>query len=385
MITGSPTHRPLATAVFALAAICRFGGVESQALGSQPHEPTIAEKIAMSTAAVLAVMISEPADGEADGAATFEVVEVLKGADALAGQPGATKPFRFQTKYLGERRAVSYFAFALGKEFQWSCARAVNTRERDYIRGVPKLPQPGAERIVALLPYLESRDSLISSDIDLEVERIPYPELRKAAKQLPVTKVRQWVVDPKLGVRAKTNAISLLSVCGTIEDLPMLRTLNETHPRKNDRVAFALLHCYLALGGEKVLPWFENRYLKDHDREYIEVYSALVALRAASADGGSISKPRSLAAFRLVLERSALADLVVDDLIRLQDWDSAPRMMELFHNAHKSESSEWAKLPVTNFMRASPRADAKKYLAEIEKLDPEVVKKSKAYYPLPGL
>ena len=95
-----------------------------------------------------------------------------------------------------------------------------------------------------------------------------------------------------------------------------------------------------------------------------------------------IPKDRLVAALRHMLDRPQLADLVIPDLARWQDWGSMDKLVDLFKNAN--EESSWVRVPVVQFLRACPEPKAQEYLVELAKIDPDAVKRATNYLMLPG-
>jgi cytoskeletal protein RodZ len=105
-----------------------------------------------------------------------------------------------------------------------------------------------------------------------------------------------------------------------------------------------------------------------------------MALRFHGTEEKIIPRARLLEGLRTMLDRAQLADLVIPDLARWEDWSVMDRLVELFKNA--DEESSWVRVPVINYLRACPLPKAKEYIAELEKLDPETVKRANSFFPL---
>ena len=84
----------------------------------------------------------------------------------------------------------------------------------------------------------------------------------------------------------------------------------------------------------------------------------------------------------MMLDRPQLADLVIPDLARWEDWSVMDRLVELFKNA--DEESSWVRVPVINYLRACPLPKAKEHLDELAKIDPESVKRANSFFPFAG-
>ena len=83
-----------------------------------------------------------------------------------------------------------------------------------------------------------------------------------------------------------------------------------------------------------------------------------------------------------MLDRPQLADLVIPDLARWEDWSVMDRLVELFKNAN--DESSWVRVPVVNYLRACPLPKAKEQIDELAKIDPDTVKRANTFFPLAG-
>jgi hypothetical protein len=319
--------------------------------------------------------------GVADGVEylTFETTEIVKGADVLARRMGTKAPYRFSTWRHKQPPGVStYLAFGLKddeKLFQLGSAIPVNEREIDYVRRLQKFPAKGTERLVALLPDLGTVDELIAVDVQQEIENLSFAEIRAAAARLPIAKVRACLNDPKATKQARRNALRMLCACGSKDDLPLLRTLIESREKDASAWRDLAVGCYLHHGGEEALAWIEQKYLRAVNDDYRGAYGAILGFRFVLAEVGGIPADRAVKTFRLLLDQPKLADLIVPDLTRLQDWDSTPRLVKLFRDATTTETL-YIRVPILLFLRRSPRDDAKTYLAELTKLDPYAARRA---------
>src|SRR5690606_30755075 len=84
-----------------------------------------------------------------------------------------------------------------------------------------------------------------------------------------------------------------------------------------------------------------------------------------------------------MLDRPELADLVIPDLARWEDWEVMPRLVQLFKEA--DEKSSWVRVPVINYLRACPLPEAQQYIAELEKVDPDAVRRANTFFPFGAL
>jgi hypothetical protein len=55
------------------------------------------------------------------------------------------------------------------------------------------------------------------------------------------------------------------------------------------------------------------------------------------------------------------------------------RLVRFFKQA--DEKSSWVRVPVVNYLQTCPKPEARKYLRELEKIDPDAVKRAQASLP----
>jgi hypothetical protein len=106
-----------------------------------------------------------------------------------------------------------------------------------------------------------------------------------------------------------------------------------------------------------------------------------MALRFHGTEGGVLDRKKIVKSMHHILERPELADLVIPDLARWEDWTPMDRLVQLFKEAN--EESSWVRVPVINYLRACPLPEAAKKLEELEKIDPKAVQRAKTFFPIP--
>src|SRR5262245_66353753 len=82
-----------------------------------------------------------------------------------------------------------------------------------------------------------------------------------------------------------------------------------------------------------------------------------------------------------MLDRPKMADLVIPDLARWQDWTVADRLVDLFVTADADLA--WVRAPVLRHLQVCPTPEAKKELARLELMDPTAAKSAESFM-LPG-
>src|SRR5437868_4320630 len=142
----------IALAAAGFTAACPFCNVESQ---------TLSEETRGADAVVLAKLLKEapPTANAADpnsGVATFQIVEVLHGQEALKG----TK--EIGVVFFGDsNREKTYLVNGIGKDkIDWTTPLPLSAAAVNYVKQLPTVPQNGADRLVFFQDYLEHTDPL---------------------------------------------------------------------------------------------------------------------------------------------------------------------------------------------------------------------------------
>jgi hypothetical protein len=174
----------------------------------------------------------------------------------------------------------------------------------------------------------------------------------------------------------------MLGVCGSKDDLPMLEEFIKSDDRDMKTALDATIACYLILAGPDGLSLVEERFLKNPDAEYTDTYAAIMALRFHGQETTVIPKERLAKSLEYMLDRPQLADLVIPDLARWEDWGVMDRLVTLFKEAN--EETSWVRVPVINFLKVCPDPRAKEHLDELAKIDPDAVKRATSAFPFAG-
>jgi hypothetical protein len=159
----------------------------------------------------------------------------------------------------------------------------------------------------------------------------------------------------------------------------MLESLLKSDDRRKKAGLDAMIGCYLTLRGPAGMPLIEDLFLKNAKAEYADTYAAIMALRFHGSETDVIPRERILQGLRHMLSRPQLADLVIPDLARWEDWSVMDQLVQLFKDA--DEKTSWVRVPVINYLRACPKPVAKKHIALLAKIDPTAVKRASTFFP----
>jgi hypothetical protein len=195
------------------------------------------------------------------------------------------------------------------------------------------------------------------------------------------TQLLGWIENPKVQANRRRLYATMLGACGTKADAERIGAIlanQDLGPEKAEvRSGLdALIACYVTLKGPDGLDLIDELFLNRRGREipFTETYAAVMALRFLGEESQSVPRNRVLASLRLLLAEPKLADLVIADLARWQDWSVIDRLVELFEKAEADNI--FVREPIVNYLRACPLPQAAAAIATLEKIDPEAVRRA---------
>jgi hypothetical protein len=362
---------------------------------------TFAQEIAQSEAAVIARLV-EPPPASALGPTAegplpkgrFAVVEVLKGG-ALVAAAGHTDGGELIETIMLEDKPIGTLFLLMGVEspsLVWSSPIRVGERAVEYLRRVQDLPEQGPERLAFFLDHLEDEDDSLARDSYDEFAVAPYADVRNLKDRLDAEQLMAWIEDPAVQANRRRLYATLLGVCGTDAEAERIAAILSGTGAAADHSEVrggldALIACYVALKGAPALDLVDELFL-DRQRggkeaPFTETYAAVMALRFLGEESDLVSRERVLSSLRLLLDEPKLADLVIADLARWQDWSVIDRLVTIFKDA--KADNIFVREPIVNYLRACPLPEAATAAHELEAIDPEAVRRAATLAGLAGI
>jgi hypothetical protein len=335
---------------------------------------TFTEQLEANDVVVVAKLLEVPPpsdDPDADfPKAKFEIVQVLKG-NKLVGPE-----MKFRTQLVGSYPDGQKF-LVMGVDppkIAWSTPMKASDLVFQYLNDIQKLPAKGPKRLEFFQDYFEHDESVLAFDAYDEFARAPYDDLIAMKDQMQHDKLVGWIEDPDTSVNRRRLYFTMLGVCGTEQDIEMLEEMIKSGDRKKQAGLDALIACYLTLKGEAGVDLVESTFLTDPDVDYVDTLAAVSALRFHGTEVEIVSKERIVSAVRHLLDKPKMADMIIPDLARWEDWTVMERLVEMFKNA--DDETNWLRVPVITYLRACPKPEAKTYIEELAKIDPDAVRRA---------
>ena len=304
------------------------------------------------------VALAEPSS---DAAGRFELRQVWKGADRLAGRRTIDLPKEVAiTRGLVLLSAAARPGADEGAAVEALDWRAVPVDEASlaYFARVPAERGGAAARLAFCGGYLEHHDSAVAEDAYREFGRADFDQVATAAAGVPSAKLRQWIDDSSVPDQRKGLYGMLLGLAAD-ERETNLRFLRERveRPASDFRAGFdGLVGGYLLAGGEPALADLERLFLTNADSASGDVRHVMTALRFYAEYGRAIPHERIAAAMRSLVDREECAAAAIVDLARWSDWSVVDRVAALFERLDDRDPA--IDRAVVGYLTHCPRAEA---------------------------
>lgn len=335
---------------------------------------TFAEQIRSNDIVVIAKLTDLPElvdDPDAElPKAEFEITQIIKGKKLV--KPGQ----KFRTLLVGR--------YPVGKEFlvmgvdppnvAWSTPMKTSPRINEYLTEARSLPKSGAERLAFFQKFFEDEESVLAFDAYDEFATASYDDLRDLRDQMDHEQLVEWIKNPSISVNRRRLYFTMLGVCGTPQDVEMLEGFIRSGDRKQQAGLDALVSSYLTLKGPDGVSLIEETFLANKEADYVDTLAAVSALRFHGTDENLIPKEKIVAAIRHLLDRPKMADMIIPDLARWEDWSVIERLVQMFKDA--DDETNWLRVPVITYLRACPKPEAKQYIEELREIDPDAVRRA---------
>jgi hypothetical protein len=265
----------------------------------------------------------------------------------------------------------------------WSASEPLSNTAQDYLKQLVKLrDKEGENRLRFFLPFLKSADKLIATDAYNEFALASLELMNGLKPHLNVRDVVAVIENPQTTSELRRLYWTLLGICGSSKELAVVERAMKTNlAHGNGDIGMdAVFSCYLVLGGEKALESLEREYLSNPNSSYTNCFALVTALRVHAEQIKTIDSKRISQSFHLTLHRGSVAELVIPDLARWEDWTVIDQLVELYSLPANGERQSY-KIPIVNYLRNCPLAEARRALANCERIDPEAVRKTSVLFP----
>jgi hypothetical protein len=359
-----------------LAAFIAFGTQSVACPFCSAVSQTLREEMGVMNAVVIAEATAESICDEVTGQVKLKVRSVLKG-ESVVKQGEMVTVIPYETVEPKRRFMLS---LADPQDTQWSCL-PINDVSETYLMGITKLTDDPLARLRYFQDYLQHPDATLNRDAYGEFAIAPYNVVQQLKPHMNHDQLVAWIREPELPADRKRLYLTMLGVCGTEKDLPLLDEMLRNSQSSSRGGLDSLIACYLMLAGENGLPTIDEMFLKNPDAPYTDTNAAIAAIRFHGTETNKVPRSALVKSLHHVLERKELADLVLPDLARWGDWSQIAKLEELFVGADKD--SNLIRVPVVRYLRACPNPDAAEALKRLKEVDPESFGQANSLFSIP--
>ena len=327
---------------------------------------TFTDQMAAKDVVVSAKLLEIPEVDEDDDElprALFEIENVLRGKELVKSG------MKFRALLVG-RYPIGQKFFVMGVDppkLKWTTPMKASDRVLEYLGKLDALPKKGADRLAFFQDYFEDEESLLAFDAYDEFAKAPYEDLIALKDRMDRERLISLINNDKTSPNRRRLYFTMLGVCGQAEDADMLAELITSGSRKKMRGLEALIACYLNLKGVAGMDLIQKEFFANKDTEFTYTMLAMQALRFHAEETDIIPKARIIEAARVVLDNEEARDLVIPDLARWEDWSVMDKLVKIFKES--GEDNSWIRVPIASYLMACPLPEAKKHIADLEKLD----------------
>ena len=382
--------------IFAVAFVVVAVSAPVQACEFCTPQVTIADQIFKVDASVLTVRIGgEKPATDSKGSTTFRITRVLHTGEARrkAAPPKVGDNVHIDGHIAAKPGAI-YIISSLGTDkFVWGQPLEISKETLSYALEAPGVDSPLPGQLRYYVRFLESPNTKIAQDAYAHFSSAPYDDVAAIKDAFPREKLRGWLNAEKVPKLRLGLYGLMLGLCGNETDA---RLLEQKIAAKTDGFRFGLggiMGGYMLMRGETGLRFIEQTKLESSDVPIDEVLSVTQALRFMWTQGaGRISKDRLKAAMRPLIDRPAVADMVITDLARWKDWTVMDRLVKLYGTEDYDSAS--TKQRIAKFLIACTKdvpkngdaklpphaARAKRHQEDLRKKDPKTISLAERFF-----
>jgi hypothetical protein len=305
------------------AVACPFCSAPSQ---------TMAEQVAQADGVCLVAWTGAVAATDQDpGKSTYEILQIVKAPKDSVAKGDRISLARYRAGKKGDLFLLMGTKSGRGNGIEWGSPTEIAEPAFNYVAQAPSPEVPVAKRLDYYLRFLEFPDQLVSNDAYAEFANAPYKDIAAVASKFPRAKIRAWLVSPQTPQPRLGLYGMMLGLCGDDHDAKLLGD-KISQKTEDFRIGIdGMISGYLLLTGSNGLEKIDAWKFKDRKVPFSETYAAMMGLRFMyQYAGGRISNERLMQSMRILLERPELADLVIADLARWNDWSVQDRLMGIY-------------------------------------------------------
>ncbi|MFN3190029.1 MAG: hypothetical protein ACE361_05850 [Aureliella sp.] len=363
--------------------------------------PSLREEFAQYDYIATAVCEGQSGEGSDQAIHDFRISELLQRPISSPASQQTPVVGRIVQGYSNEQvssgEQTLMFGIDVDGEIAWSPSEPLSNDAVDYVQSMLVLRE--SESTAGKTAYrawldlfwdnLESPDKWVRADAYNAVAAFSIAELQPWSQRIAATEVMQRISQSRTSKEHRRFYWTILALCGDADDAEFARKSIYGQLKRREKSRFAsdrigldaAISCFLFLGKERALERIEADFFGGAARHSSEMFAAISALRVHAQEFEAIDQKRIGSTLSLLLDDASLADQVIPDLARLEDWAHVSKLMRLFKDAKNSE--QFVRVPIINYLRACPLPEAAAALEQCKTIDPVAYRRANVIFPTP--
>lgn len=298
---------------------------------------TLSEQISQTDAAILGEwQEGEKPDFDAGktGSTTYRVEKIIKAPTGMQLEPG--QMIKVKEYHPSEKGSCALLVGTLDGTLIWSSPLELSRESFDYVLQAPGPENDQALRLKYFVKFLEADDPLLADDAYAEFANSPYKTIASIKAEFPLEQLRKWTFDEKTPVTRLGLYGLMLGLCGEQSDADLMREKIVSNDEEFRLGIDGIMGGYLLLSGEDGLAVLEETKLKPtlqtpNPVPFSETFAAMQAIKFLwEYAPDRVPAERLRESLRILMAHPDLADLVIVDLARWEDWSILPRLKSIY-------------------------------------------------------
>lgn len=308
-----------------------------------------------------------------DAKSDFEIESVIKSHEMVNdAKKLAIHPWRF----IQPKAKVLLFCYVSNSEIDTFRAEPIADPGEllAYLNGALKLRKnPPAERLAYCIPFLNSREPVVSQDAYGELTDADYTHFWEMARKLDPQILIGRLDDPKTPVSQLGLYSSLLGHCGKgAQHGDFLRKLFLNRDQADGRGLDGMLEGYVMLQPKEGWTFLVKEIIRNPKCDFGTRYAGIRTLRFLYSHRPDLIEKKLL--ISAMLEATTIPDVedfAIEDLRKWRCWEATDHILGLAER--KSHSIGVIQRAILRFAIQSPMPAAAAYVAAQRKRDPDQV------------
>jgi hypothetical protein len=341
--------------------------------GTGSPAPSLRQDAAQAKLVLYGSIVQSDLNPTGGGVSQMHVLSVLKSDPSLGARKDVEIPqFIPVTNKKDPPRFIVFCDPGLGGLNPYRGVAVKSAALVEYLKGVLALdPKNRTQALQYYFRFLDHADPEVANDAYLEFAKATDQEVGQVGPKLAPGKLRRLLQDPATPAYRLGLYGFLLGACGGDPEAALLRGLVQNLTERTGPALDGLLGGYIQLrpraGWELALA-----ILRDEKRPFVERWAVLRTCSFYYNWKPQDSRRDVLRCLAVAVREGEIADVAIEDLRRWKLWGLTDDVLAQY--GKPTHSGPLMRRAIARYALSCPRNEAQRFVAEVRKQDPELVK-----------